>query len=185
MKRLSIEETAQLAAMQPLAVGTGLTERERHARELAAKALSLGVTSRATAGDGLLDELCEWLRTEPALNEEVVQAALPKLRAEQVPLRWWVGWQGCVLWANSGSSGIQCCRGYAITLVTTRLPGLLGARPVRVARRGRSGRCLRRTRHLAESHSRPGRLRRRCRRSPRRCRCAQCRRYYRRCRHLD
>ena len=114
MKRLSIEETAQLAAMQPLAIGTGLTERERHARELAAKALSLGVTSRATAGDGLLDELCEWLRTEPALNEEVVQAALPKLRAEQVPLRWWVGWQGCVLWANSGSSGIQCCRWYAI-----------------------------------------------------------------------
>ena len=80
--------------MQPLAIGTGLTERERHARELAAKALSLGVTSRATADDGLLDELCEWLRTEPALNEEVVQAALPKLRAEQVPLRWWVDGRG-------------------------------------------------------------------------------------------
>ena len=87
MKRLSSAETAQLAGMQPLpTVGNGLTERERHARELAAKALSLGVTSRATADDGLLDELCEWLRTEPALNEEVVQAALPKLRAEQVPL---------------------------------------------------------------------------------------------------
>ena len=63
----------------------GLTERERHARELAAKALSLGSDrgglARAAAGDTLLDELCEWLRTMPALNEEVVQAALPKLRA--------------------------------------------------------------------------------------------------------
>ena len=69
----------------------GLTERERHARELAAKALSLGSDrgglARAAAGDTLLDELCEWLRTMPALNEEVVQAALPKLRAEQAPLR--------------------------------------------------------------------------------------------------
>lgn len=69
----------------------GLTERERHARELAAKALSLGSDrgglARTTAGDTLLDELCEWLRTMPALNEEVVQAALPKLRAEQAPLR--------------------------------------------------------------------------------------------------
>jgi len=93
MKRLSSEETAQLATMPPMAVGSGLTERERHARELAAKALSLGSvdgSGRTMAGDGLLDELCEWLRTEPALNEEVVQAALPKLRAEQVPLRW--GW---------------------------------------------------------------------------------------------
>ena len=91
MKRLSSAETAQLAGMQPLpTVGNGLTERERHARELAAKALSLGSTvgapGRARASDELLDELCEWLRTEPALNEEVVQAALPKLRAEQVTL---------------------------------------------------------------------------------------------------
>ena len=89
MKRLSSAETAQLAGMQPLpTVGNGLTERERHARELAAKALSLGSTVDAPgrASDELLDELCEWLRTEPALNEEVVQAALPKLRAEQVTL---------------------------------------------------------------------------------------------------
>ena len=89
MKRLSSAETAQLAGMQPLpTVDNGLTERERHARELAAKALSLGSTVGAPgrASDELLDELCEWLRTEPALNEEVVQAALPKLRAEQVTL---------------------------------------------------------------------------------------------------
>ena len=72
--------------MQPLAAGAALTERERHARELAAKALSLDSPGRAPAGK-LLDELCEWLRNEPALNEEVVQAALPKLWAEQVPLR--------------------------------------------------------------------------------------------------
>ena len=92
MKRISSAELAQLASLPPLPVATGLTltEQERHARELAAKALSMPSTvdgpGQPTASDGALDELCEWLRTEPALNEEVVQAARPKLRAEQVPL---------------------------------------------------------------------------------------------------
>ena len=119
MKRISSAELAQLASLPPLPVATGLTltEQERHARELAAKALSMPSTvdgpGQPTASDGALDELCEWLRTEPALNEEVVQAARPKLRAEQVPLpaarRTMLSWLSCV------------------TLVATRLPGLLGA----------------------------------------------------------
>mgnify|MGYP004328418293 CR=1 FL=1 len=77
MKRISSAELAQLASLPPLPVATGLTltEQERHARELAAKALSMPSTvdgpGQPTASDGALDELCEWLRTEPALNEEV------------------------------------------------------------------------------------------------------------------
>ena len=38
----------------------------------------------APAAADLVVDLCEWLRTKAGLNEEVIEATLPKLRAEQV-----------------------------------------------------------------------------------------------------
>ena len=64
-----------------------LTDNERLTRDLAARALSLGSSEEelacAPAAADLVIDLSDWLVTRACLNEEVVEAALPKLRAEQ------------------------------------------------------------------------------------------------------
>ncbi len=68
-----------------------LTEKEMLARDLAARAVALGSSAAelglAPAAADLVVDLCEWLRTKAGLNEEVIEATLPKLRAEQVTHR--------------------------------------------------------------------------------------------------